>query len=92
MSRTVRTIVKFTGNVQGVGFRVTTVQEASGLSLNGIVRNEPDGSVTVDADGPADAAKDLVDRLKQSMGRHIDDVQLRHDESLDRQNGFRIEY
>ncbi len=41
-----------TGKVQGVGFRFFTQRSACTLGLTGFVRNEPDGSVTIEAEGP----------------------------------------
>jgi acylphosphatase len=40
------------GRVQGVSFRYYTQAEARRLGLNGWVRNQPDGSVEVLAEGP----------------------------------------
>jgi len=48
-ARRVRAIV--TGRVQGVGFRVSTVDEARKIRLTGWVRNLPDGSVELEAQG-----------------------------------------
>jgi acylphosphatase len=39
------------GLVQGVYFRDTTQQQAKALGVNGWVRNRPDGSVEVTAEG-----------------------------------------
>ena len=39
------------GEVQGVGFRFFTLQEAGKIGLNGTVRNRIDGSVEVIAQG-----------------------------------------
>jgi acylphosphatase len=39
------------GRVQGVSFRAATQQEAERLGVTGWVRNEPDGSVAVHAEG-----------------------------------------
>ena len=39
------------GKVQGVWFRDSTMKEAKRLGINGFVRNEPDGSVYVEAEG-----------------------------------------
>ncbi|UOQ67110.1 acylphosphatase [Hymenobacter volaticus] len=43
------------GRVQGVFFRQSTRTEAQRLGLTGYARNNPDGTVTVEAEGPADA-------------------------------------
>lgn len=44
------------GRVQGVAFRWYTLQKAQGLGLTGWVRNRPDGSVRMVAEG---ARRDL---------------------------------
>lgn len=47
------------GRVQGVYFRASTRDEARRLGLTGWVRNEPDGSVRVLAEGPRAALEAL---------------------------------
>ncbi|OQX63614.1 MAG: acylphosphatase [Deltaproteobacteria bacterium] len=42
------------GRVQGVWFRESTRREAVSLGLTGWVRNKPDGSVELVAEGPED--------------------------------------
>jgi len=54
----VRLIIE--GRVQGVWFRDSTRREASRLSVSGWVRNRPDGSVEVLAEGPADKVEQLI--------------------------------
>ncbi len=51
-------LVRITGRVQGVGFRIWTQEEAEKLGLRGWVRNERDGSVTslIAGSGEATAA------------------------------------
>lgn len=44
-----------TGKVQGVYFRKYTQWKAEELGLTGFVRNEPDGTVLIEAEGAADA-------------------------------------
>ncbi len=39
------------GKVQGVFYRAATREKAEELGVNGFVRNEPDGSVYVEAEG-----------------------------------------
>lgn len=51
--------VNFVGRVQGVGFRATTHQLAQQFLVAGYVRNLPDGSVELVAQG----AKDEIDRF-----------------------------
>lgn len=47
------------GRVQGVGYRDATVGAARRLGALGWVRNEPDGSVRVHAEGPSSAVEEL---------------------------------
>jgi acylphosphatase len=47
----------FTGRVQGVGFRYTTLQVAKEFEVSGFVCNLPDGRVHLEAEGrPAEVA------------------------------------
>lgn len=47
-----------------MGFRFFCRDEALELRLRGWVRNRPDGSVEMEAEGPAGPLADLVNRLK----------------------------
>ena len=53
------------GRVQGVNFRSSTVNQASCLGLAGWVRNQPDGSVEVLAEGPRPSLENLLDFLRR---------------------------
>jgi acylphosphatase len=53
------------GLVQGVAFRWTTKTRARELGVVGWVRNLPDGSVEVWAEGSASAVEDLVRWLER---------------------------
>ncbi len=50
----------FHGRVQGVSFRYFVTQQAGRLSLVGWVRNLPDGSVELLAEGPKDRLEALL--------------------------------
>ncbi len=54
---------RVTGQVQGVGFRWTTVRELESLRLDGAAENLADGSVRVTATGARDSLPALVDWL-----------------------------
>jgi acylphosphatase len=53
------------GLVQGVGFRYSVISAAQELGLKGFVENRPDGSVYVEAEGPAA----MLDRLEAYLRR-----------------------
>lgn len=44
-------VIKVSGRVQGVFFRASTKNKADELNIKGFVRNEPDGSVYIEAEG-----------------------------------------
>ncbi|MBI5208906.1 MAG: acylphosphatase [Elusimicrobia bacterium] len=52
------------GRVQGVGFRWFVRDAAARLGLAGWVRNLPDGSVELEAEGP----DDVIERFKEIVG------------------------
>ena len=56
----VRARLRVTGLVQGVFFRQATADEAKRLGVGGAVRNLPDGSVEVVAEGARAAVEGLV--------------------------------
>ena len=69
---------RVTGRVQGVSFRWYTQEQAQRLGVVGCVRNEPDGSVLLHAEGDDDAVDALVAwcRTGPSMAR-VTDVAVR---------------
>jgi acylphosphatase len=67
----VRRTVHFSGHVQGVGFRYTTLSIAGGYAVTGFVRNLPDGRVELVAEGdPTDLTAFLAE-IRDQLGSHI---------------------
>lgn len=56
--------IRVTGRVQGVGFRYSTRSVAESLGLDVSARNLDDGSVLIDAAGPANAVQQLIEWAK----------------------------
>ena len=86
-----RVSARITGRVQGVGFRNFTRRRARGLDVTGWVRNESDGSVRLEAEGPADALESLVEAVHNGprMAR-VKDVDVDWSEAADAFEGFRV--
>ena len=67
----IRKEVVFTGRVQGVGFRYTAHSLSRGFTVAGFVRNVPDGSVELVAEGPAEEVEGFLMALKERMAGNI---------------------
>ncbi len=52
--------IRVEGGVQGVGFRWAARTQAALVRVTGFVRNEDDGSVTIEAEGADDALEYFV--------------------------------
>jgi acylphosphatase len=61
--------IVFQGRVQGVGFRVRTKSLAQKFGVTGWVRNEPDGTVMLEAQAPEEILDAFLANLrKQTAG------------------------
>ncbi|HMI30656.1 MAG TPA: acylphosphatase, partial [Candidatus Limnocylindrales bacterium] len=60
-----RLIAHVHGRVQGVGFRAFVHGSAETLGVAGTVKNCPDGSVRVEAEGPREILDQLVHLLRE---------------------------
>lgn len=70
-----RLSARVTGRVQGVGFRHFTRTTARNQQLTGWVRNEPDGSVRLEAEGPRSALQVLLDAVHEGpRAARVDEV------------------
>ena len=92
MTAAVRKLVRYSGHVQGVGFRMTAVAQARGLDVNGFVRNEPDGSVLMDVEGGSADVDELMRRIAFAMDDRIDGVDIDDRQPQGKTSGFGIEY
>ena len=69
--------VKFTGRVQGVGFRWNVKDVSSGYSMTGYVKNLSDGSVEMLAEGEEEEVLSFLVGVEERMLGYVTDrVQL----------------
>lgn len=61
----------FRGRVQGVGFRIQTLDIAKGFDISGFVRNEVDGSVTLEAEGVESEVRAFCEAVGEELGTYI---------------------
>lgn len=84
-------LVRITGRVQGVSFRVWARREAERLGLRGWVRNERDGSVTALIAGPVDPVASMLEALwRGPLGADVRSVVPEPAEPGDVPPGFSI--
>lgn len=88
--RTQRTI-RFSGHVQGVGFRYTVEQIARGFAVTGFVRNLSDGRVELVAQGTTVEIDRFVGEIHRVMRGHIDSLESTDSALLTARADFRIE-
>jgi acylphosphatase len=85
--------IRWTGRVQGVGFRRTVADLAETMPITGWVRNEPDGSVICIAEGQREVLQAFIDGIQHVMGRGIESA-LRQADTEEKQpfDGFHIKF
>jgi acylphosphatase len=81
------------GRVHGVGYRYFVIEEANALRLRGYVRNMPNGTVEVIAEGP----RPLLERLLEALRRgppaaYVEDVETGWGPATGTFAGFRVRY
>jgi acylphosphatase len=81
----------FSGRVQGVGFRYTTLQVAKEFEVSGYVKNLADGRVQLEAQGRGGEVKAFVKAVEERMHGHIKKVERSHQAGATRFQGFTIQ-
>jgi acylphosphatase len=66
--------VHYSGHVQGVGFRYTTVSIARRFNVVGYVQNLPDGRVRLVTEGPPGEVDGLLRAVADQMGDLVQNV------------------
>jgi acylphosphatase len=66
----------FTGRVQGVGFRFTARRAASRRQLTGFVRNLPNGTVEMLAQGRSEDIDDCIQDLKEYFAGYLKETRI----------------
>lgn len=79
------------GRVQGVGFRYSTKIKADELQLTGWVRNLPDGTVEIIANGSLLALEQFMHYLKAGpIGSQVESAEFRWLPEPQKYRGFEI--
>lgn len=89
MTHSVHLIVR--GRVQGVGFRYFVVRTAAPLGVAGWVRNRPDGTVELEAEGPREGLERLVAAIARGpAGARVTGVDQEWSERMPAHRGFQV--
>ncbi|HMQ15475.1 MAG TPA: acylphosphatase [Phycisphaerae bacterium] len=88
----VRRRVIYHGRVQGVFFRATSAQLAHDRPVSGYVRNRPEGTVELEAQGPADAVDEFLAAVAGYFAANITRRDLSDAPPRAGERGFRIEH
>ncbi len=83
---------RFYGRVQGVGFRYVTQMAASGAGATGWVRNEYDGSVTMEIQGTEAVIDRVVQTLENACYIRIYGKECQAIALVPNERGFRVRY
>jgi acylphosphatase len=84
--------VHYSGHVQGVGFRYSVRQLASGFEVAGFVRNLPDGRVQLVAEGLASELTRFLDAIAAKMAAYIRDAAVDVRPANGEFAGFEVRY
>ncbi len=88
-----RVIIHVFGVVQGVFFRATTRKVANKLSINGYVKNLPDGSVKIVAEGKEEKLLKLIEFAKEGPpAANVYNIKTEWSEKKGELPSFRIAY
>jgi acylphosphatase len=82
--------IVFHGRVQGVAFRFTTRAIALEEGVRGWVRNEPDGTVRMVADGDDGQVSAFLSRLRDRMAGFITNEDTHQPAAGEELDGFQI--
>lgn len=83
--------IRVSGKVQGVFFRESAKQMADELGLTGFVRNEPNGSVYIEAEGEEASIEKFVAWCKEGPEHAKPDAVTSSRQPLSDFEGFRVE-
>lgn len=84
--------LKIYGEVQGVFYRTQTKQKANELGLSGWVRNEPDGTVEIVAEGEEENLKKLIDFCYNVPSARVEKIDVGWEEARGECGEFKIRY
>ncbi len=87
-------LLEISGRVQMVGFRYYAQRQAQKMGITGYVRNMPNGSVEISAEGPRDILDRFISAMKEGPPSAVVHrvLQKWRDENIEHYTGFTIRW
>jgi acylphosphatase len=82
--------VYFTGRVQGVGFRYSTLQVAKEFEVSGFVSNLPDGRVHLEVEGRPAEVESFISAVGERMHGYVRKMERKAGQRAPQFSGFLI--
>lgn len=93
MSTMQRVTITVHGRVQGVFYRDSTMRKARELGLAGYVRNLPEGTVEIVAQGPPTSLDDLIRWARQGPpAAVVSDLEMKYETPETGLSGFTVRF
>ncbi len=81
------------GRVQGVSYRDNVNRKAKELKIDGYVKNMPDGTVEIVAQGMAEKIKELIDFCRNDPGySKVAGISVKEEKTSDELIGFVVRF
>lgn len=88
-----KVVLKITGRVQGVFYRLNTQEKAKELNLKGFVKNENNGTVKIIAEGEKDNLEGLINWCYQGSPKAtVREITTNWEKYKGDFNSFKIKY
>ncbi len=88
----IRKRIRFYGRVQGVGFRYTAKWAAQSLGLTGWVKNESDGSVSMEVQGGENSINRMLEHINAGSYIKISWMDTEEIPLVEKEKGFHTVY
>ena len=88
----IRKHIRFWGAVQGVGFRYRAYHAANSVGATGWVRNEYDGSVTMEIQGTEEQIDQVILAIEKGRFVRIENMDAKTIPVIESERGFNEEY
>lgn len=92
MAEDVRAAALYSGWVQGVGFRYTTRRVAGRFAVTGFVRNLPDATVEIVAEGSRREILAFLAEVRGAMKHYVDSVVISWCAATGEFSGFSVRF